>query len=186
MDLLIFVSVGILTCHSKENTITHQEMATQYHFSFSVALLTSHHLLLRLTLEQRGETEDIVVIRVEVKSIVAADTRGEAGSPAGLPGLCDRILDCPISQPAGIAPVHSLFPTLEELCDGGHCRVLLLTGLLGPQEAQMVTTMRVLVGKHHTWVEDSIRHQNIYVDFKVCQAFTAIVISSIVATLLTK
>lgn len=96
-------------------------------------------------------------MKAQVPSAVAPDTRGEAVTPAGHPGPGDGVLDCPVSQPACIAPVQAVLPGLEELCEGGQCGILLLTGLLCSQEAHMVTTTRVLVGKHHTWVEELIR-----------------------------
>lgn len=58
-------------------------------------------------------------MKVQVPSAVAPDTRGEAVAPAGLSGLSDGVLDCPVSQPARIAPVQALLPGLEELCEGG-------------------------------------------------------------------
>lgn len=96
-------------------------------------------------------------MKAQVPSAVAPDTRGEAVTPAGHPGPGDGVLDCPVSQPACIAPVQAVLPGLEELCEGGQCGILLLAGLLCSQEAHMVTTTRVLVGKHHTWVEELIR-----------------------------
>lgn len=69
------------------------------------------------------------------------------------PGLGDGVLDRPVSQPTSVAPVHALLPGLVELCKGGHGGVLLLTGLLGSQEAQLVAATRVLIGEHHTWVQ---------------------------------
>lgn len=95
-------------------------------------------------------------MKLEVSSAVAPDTRGKAVPPAWHSGLGDGVLDCPVCQPACIAPVQALLPGLEELREGGQCGVLLLTGLLGSQEAQVVTAMRVLVGEHHTWVEEFI------------------------------
>ena len=106
-------------------------------------------------------------MKVQVPSAVGPYTRGEAVAPAGHPGPRDGVLDRPISRPACIAPVQALLPGLEELCECGQCGALLLTGLLGPQEAEVVLTPRVLVGKHHTWVEESIRHcYTKYVGFK--------------------
>ena len=110
-----------------------------------------------LTSDWRREAEDIVAMKMEVSSAVAPDTRGEAMPPAWHSGLCDGVLDCPVCQPACIAPVQALLPGLEELWECGQRGVLLLTGLLGSQEAQVVTAMRVLVGEHHTWVEEFIR-----------------------------
>ncbi len=96
-------------------------------------------------------------MKVPVPSAIAPYTRGEAVPPAGRSGPGDGVLDRPISQPACIAPVQALFPGLEELREGGQCGILLLTGLLGSREAQVVMTARVLVGKHHTWKEELIR-----------------------------
>lgn len=93
-------------------------------------------------------------MKVQAPSAVVSNTRSEAVPPAGHSGSGDGVLDCPVSQPAGIAPVQALLPGLEELCEGGQRGVLLLTDLLGSQEAQEVTTPRVLVGKHHTWAEE--------------------------------
>lgn len=96
-------------------------------------------------------------MKVDLPSAVAPDTRGEALTAARHPGPSDGVLDCPVSQPARIAPVQALLPGLQQLCEGGQCGVLPLAGPLGSQEAHMVTTTSVLVGKHHTCVEESIR-----------------------------
>lgn len=95
-------------------------------------------------------------MKVHVPPAVAPDPRGEAVPPTGHSGPGDGVLHCPVGQPACIAPVQALLPGLEELREGGHCGVLLLTRLLGSQKAQVVITTRVLVGKHHTWVENSL------------------------------
>lgn len=96
-------------------------------------------------------------MNVPVQSAIASDTWAEAVPTAGHSGPRDGVLDRPVSQPACIAPVQTLFPGLEELREGGQSGVLLLTGLLGSQEAHVITATRVLVGKHHTWVEESVR-----------------------------
>lgn len=89
-------------------------------------------------------------MKVRLPSAVAPDTRCEAVTPARHPGPSDGVLDRPVGQPARVAPVQAFSPGLQELCEGGQCGVLPLAGLLGSHEAHMVTTMRVLVGKHHT------------------------------------
>lgn len=96
-------------------------------------------------------------MNVQLSSAVASDSWGEVISSTGHSGPGDGVLDCPIGQPACVAPVEAFFPGLEELREGGQCGVLLLTGLLGTQEAQMVTSTRVLVGKHHTCVMELTR-----------------------------
>lgn len=96
-------------------------------------------------------------MKTEVPSAIAPDTWCKVMTPTGHPGPGDGVPDRPVSQPACIAPVQAVLPGLEELGDGGQCGVLLLAGLLGSQEAHVVTTTRVLVGKHHTWVEESNR-----------------------------
>lgn len=70
-------------------------------------------------------------MQVKVKPAVAPDTRCKVMTPTGHPGPGDGVPDCPVSQPAGIAPVQAVLPGLEELGDGGQCGVLLLAGLLG-------------------------------------------------------
>lgn len=102
-------------------------------------------------------------------SSIAPDARGEAVPPAGHSGPGDGVLDCPVSQPACIAPVQTLLPGLEELCEGGQRGVLLLAGLLGSPEVQVVLTVRVLVRKYHTWVEESIRQPQDVLLHKVCE-----------------
>lgn len=96
-------------------------------------------------------------MEVRVPSAVAADPRGQAGTPAGHPGPGDGVAHGPIGQPPDVAPVEAFLPGLEELSQGGQGGALLLTGLLGSQEAQAVATTRVLVGKHHPWVEKGLQ-----------------------------
>lgn len=96
-------------------------------------------------------------MKVQLSSAVAPDSWSKAVSSTRHSGPGDGVLDRPISQPACVAPVQAFFPGLEELSKGSECRVLLLTGLLGTQEAQVVTSTRVLVGKHHTCVVELIR-----------------------------
>ena len=93
-------------------------------------------------------------MKVQLPSAIAADSRGQAVTPAGRPGLSDGVLDRAVGQPAGVAPVQALLPGLEELREGGQLGTLLLAGLLSSLEAHVVTTTRVLVGKHHPWVEE--------------------------------
>ena len=101
-------------------------------------------------------------MKLQVPSAVAPDTWGQAVPSAGHSGPGHGVLDGPVSQPACIAPVQALLPGLEELGEGGQCGGLLLTGLLGCQEAEVVVTTRVLVGKHHTWVEEMMRGLQCY------------------------
>lgn len=88
-------------------------------------------------------------MKVQVPSAVAPHAGGEAAPAAWRPGPGDRVLHRPVGQPAGVAPVQAFLPGPEELWEGGQCGVLLLTGLLGCREAEVVMTTRVLVGKHH-------------------------------------
>ena len=90
-------------------------------------------------------------MREQVPSPVAPNPRSEVVPPARPSGPGDGVLDRAVGQPAGIAPVQTLLPGLEELREGGQRGVLLLTDPLGFQEAQVVTTLMGLVGKHHTW-----------------------------------
>ncbi|KAF3832889.1 hypothetical protein F7725_026554 [Dissostichus mawsoni] len=83
-------------------------------------------------------------MKLQVPSAVAPDTWGQAVPSAGHSGPGHGVLDGPVSQPACIAPVQALLPGLEELGEGGQCGGLLLTGLLGCQEAEVVVTTRVL------------------------------------------
>lgn len=92
-------------------------------------------------------------MKVSVTAAVAPDSWAAAVTTAGHPGLGDGVLDRPVSQPASVAPVQALLPGLVELCKGGHGGVLLLAGLLGSQEAQLVAATGVLIGEHHAWVQ---------------------------------
>lgn len=90
-------------------------------------------------------------MKASVPAAVAPDSRGSAVTPTRHPGPGDGVLDSPISQPASIAPVQTFHPGLVELCKGGQCGILFLTGLLGSQETQLVTATGMLVGEHHPW-----------------------------------
>lgn len=59
----------------------------------------------QLTSERREEAEDVVSMEVQVPSAIAAEPRGEAGTPAGHPGPGDGVADGPVSQPSSVAPV---------------------------------------------------------------------------------
>ncbi|KAG7232824.1 hypothetical protein INR49_008054 [Caranx melampygus] len=98
-------------------------------------------------------------MKMQVSSAVAPNTWEGAVSPTWRSRLGDGVLDRPVSQPARVAPVQTvLFPSPEELGERGHRGVLLLTYLPSSGEAQVVTTLGVLVGKHHTCVKEVIEN----------------------------
>lgn len=101
-------------------------------------------------MERRREAEDIIAMKVAVAAAVAPDPRGKTVPPTRYSRLSDGVLHCPISQPASIAPVKPFLPGLEELLEGGQGGALLLTGLLGPLEVEVVASTRWLVRKYHT------------------------------------
>lgn len=103
-----------------------------------------------LTPEDSREAEHIIAVQAVVALAVAANTGRQAEASAGLPGQRYRVLHRGILQPAGIAPVQALLPGTEELLKRGHHSVLLLAGLLGLVEVELVAPFSGLVGKNHT------------------------------------
>lgn len=102
-----------------------------------------------LTLEGSSEAEHIIAVQAAVALAIAANTRRQAEASARLPRQRYRVLDRGVLQPAGVAPVQTLLPGTEELLKGSHHGILLLAGLLGLVEVELVAPFTGLVGKNH-------------------------------------
>lgn len=101
-----------------------------------------------LTLEGSSEAEHIIAVQAAVAQAIAANSGRQAEASARLPGQRYRVLDRGVLQPASVAPVQTLLPGTEELLKGSHHGVLLLAGLLGLVEVELVAPFTGLVGKN--------------------------------------
>lgn len=100
-----------------------------------------------------GEAEHIVVVLVLVSQAVVANTRHCVLASAGFSGGGDGILDCAVTQPASVAPVHLSSPRIVQLVKGRHDGVLVPTCPLGVVEIEVVTTQAGEVGEDNTCME---------------------------------
>lgn len=104
----------------------------------------------QLTLEARGEAEDIVVALGLFTLAVVPQARPGVGTSTGPSRFGDGVLHGPVVQPAGVAPVHATPPGLVELVERGYHRVLVQASLLSIVEVEVVSAQPWGVREHHT------------------------------------
>lgn len=100
-----------------------------------------------------GEAEHVIVVFVLVSQAVVANAWDCVLASAGFPGVGDGILDCAVTQPAGVAPVHLSSPRIVQLVKGCHDGVLAATRPLSIVEIEVVATQTGEVGEDNTCME---------------------------------
>lgn len=103
----------------------------------------------RLTLEGRGEAEDVEEAPPVLQSITPEPCR-VVGAATRLSGFGDGVAHRAVTQPAGVAPVQAASPGLYQLVVTGDHSILLKTRLRGVGEVQVVAARRWRVGKDDT------------------------------------
>lgn len=109
--------------------------------------------MIDLTFVVRGEAEHVEVVLVLVPQPVVADARHRVPAAAGFPRGVDGVLDRPVAQPTGVAPVHPSSPRVIQLVEGSHDGVLLATRSLGVVEVKVVAPEAGVVGEEDTCAE---------------------------------
>lgn len=107
--------------------------------------------VLILTFYRGREAESIILVVNFMSVSIAAHTWSYIFTTANNTWISDWILDCPVSQPASVAPVKPVLPFGEKLFERSQSGILILTRLLGIKEVQMIAPFMRVVGEYHTW-----------------------------------
>lgn len=118
-----------------------------------------------------GEAEHVVVVLLLVSQAIVANARHRVLASAGFSGGVDGILDCAVTQPAGVAPVQLFSPRVIQLIKGRHDGILVTTCPLSVVEIEVVAAQTGKVGEDNTYMrrwETVVSRQNWDVSSGLC------------------